>query len=93
MLKGSIVALVTPFTKYGNVDYSELEFLVNKHCEAGTDAIVAVGTTGESTTLTHEEHIDVVNAMVELSAGRIDIIAGNGSNSTSEAVQGKIRQV
>ncbi|MGM0429104.1 MAG: 4-hydroxy-tetrahydrodipicolinate synthase [Pseudomonadota bacterium] len=87
MLKGSIVALVTPFTKYGNVDYSELEFLVNKHCEAGTDAIVAVGTTGESTTLTHEEHIDVVNAMVELSAGRIDIIAGNGSNSTSEAVQ------
>lgn len=87
MLKGSIVALVTPFTKYGNVDYSELEFLVNKHCEAGTDAIVAVGTTGESTTLTHEEHIDVVSAMVELSAGRIDIIAGNGSNSTSEAVQ------
>lgn len=46
MLKGSIVALVTPFTKYGNVDYSELEFLVDKHCEAGTDAIVAVGTTG-----------------------------------------------
>jgi len=87
MLKGSIVALVTPFTKYGNVDYSELELLVNKHCEAGTDAIVAVGTTGESTTLTHEEHIDVVNAMVELSAGRIDILAGNGSNSTSEAVQ------
>ena len=87
MLKGSIVALVTPFTKHGNVDYTELEFLVNKHCEAGTDAIVAVGTTGESTTLTHEEHIDVVNAMVELSAGRIDILAGNGSNSTSEAVQ------
>ena len=54
MLKGSIVALVTPFTKYGNVDYSELEFLVEQHIKAGTDAIVAVGTTGESTTLTHE---------------------------------------
>ncbi len=87
MLKGSIVALVTPFTKYGNVDYSELEFLVEQHIKAGTDAIVAVGTTGESTTLTHEEHINVVNAVVELSAGRISVIAGNGSNSTSEAVQ------
>lgn len=87
MLKGSIVALVTPFTKNGNVDYSELKFLVNQHCEAGTDAIVAVGSTGESTTLTHEEHIDVVSAMVEISDGRIDIIAGNGSNSTLEAVQ------
>ena len=87
MFKGSIVALVTPFTKYGNIDYSELAFLVNQHCEAGTDAIVAVGTTGESTTLSHEEHIDAVSAMVELSAGRISVIAGNGSNSTSEAVQ------
>ena len=87
MLKGSIVALVTPFTKYGNIDYSELEYLVNRHCEAGTDAIVAVGTTGESTTLSHEEHIDVVSAMVELAAGRISVIGGNGSNSTSEAVQ------
>lgn len=87
MLKGSIVALVTPFTKYGNIDYSELEFLVNRHCEAGTDAIVAVGTTGESTTLSHEEHIDVVSAMVELADGRISVIGGNGSNSTSEAVQ------
>jgi 4-hydroxy-tetrahydrodipicolinate synthase len=87
MLKGSIVALVTPFTKYGNIDYSELEYLVNRHCEAGTDAIVAVGTTGESTTLSHEEHIDVVSAMVELADGRISVIGGNGSNSTSEAVQ------
>ncbi|MGM0524576.1 MAG: 4-hydroxy-tetrahydrodipicolinate synthase [Pseudomonadota bacterium] len=87
MLKGSIVALVTPLTKYGNIDYSELEYLVDRHCEAGTDAIVAVGTTGESTTLSHEEHIDVVGAMVELSKGRIRVIGGNGSNSTSEAVQ------
>lgn len=87
MLKGSIVALVTPFTKYGNVDYSELGFLVEQHIKAGTDAIVAVGTTGEATTLTQEEHIDVVNAVVELSAGRISVIAGNGSNSTIDAVQ------
>lgn len=87
MLKGSIVALVTPFTKYGNIDYAELEDLVNRHCDAGTDGIVAVGTTGESTTLSHEEHIDVVSAMVELAAGRISVIGGNGSNSTSEAVQ------
>ncbi|MGM0481880.1 MAG: 4-hydroxy-tetrahydrodipicolinate synthase [Pseudomonadota bacterium] len=87
MLKGSIVALVTPFTKYGNIDYSELEYLVERHCQAGTDAIVAVGTTGESTTLSHEEHIDVVSAIVELSKGRIAVIGGNGSNSTAEAVQ------
>ncbi|RUO81464.1 4-hydroxy-tetrahydrodipicolinate synthase [Idiomarina tyrosinivorans] len=87
MLKGSIVALVTPFTKYGNIDYSELEFLVEQHIRAGTDAIVAVGTTGESTTLTHDEHIDVVRAVTEISAGRIGVIAGNGSNSTAEAVQ------
>ncbi|WP_404399391.1 4-hydroxy-tetrahydrodipicolinate synthase [Idiomarina seosinensis] len=87
MLKGSIVALVTPFTKYGNIDYSELEYLVERHCEAGTDAIVAVGTTGESTTLSHEEHIDVVSAIVELSKNRIGVIGGNGSNSTAEAVQ------
>ena len=61
MLKGSIVALVTPFTKYGNVDYSELEFLVNKHCEAGTDAIVAVGTTGESTTFKLDQRSGAIN--------------------------------
>ena len=87
MLTGSIVALVTPLTKHGNIDYNELEELVNFHVESGTDAIVAVGTTGESTTLSHEEHIDVGAAMVELADGRIKVIGGNGSNSTSEAVQ------
>ena len=87
MLTGSIVALVTPLTKHGNIDYNELEELVNFHVESGTDAIVAVGTTGESTTLSHEEHIDVVAAMVELANGRIKVIGGNGSNSTAEAVQ------
>ncbi|EKE86865.1 4-hydroxy-tetrahydrodipicolinate synthase [Idiomarina xiamenensis] len=86
MLTGSIVALVTPFTRQGNVDYSELEALVNWHVESGTDAIVAVGTTGESTTLTHDEHIDVVRAIAEIADSRIGVIAGNGSNSTAEAV-------
>lgn len=86
MLKGSIVALVTPFTRQGNVDYSELEALVNWHCDAGTQAIVAMGTTGESATLSHDEHIAVVGAVAEIAAGRVGVIAGNGSNSTAEAV-------
>ncbi|CUA85145.1 4-hydroxy-tetrahydrodipicolinate synthase [Pseudidiomarina woesei] len=86
MLTGSIVALVTPFTQQGNVDYNALEALVNWHCEAGTDAIVAMGTTGESATMSHDEHILVVSAVAELAAGRIDVIAGNGSNATAEAV-------
>ncbi|MDX1705710.1 4-hydroxy-tetrahydrodipicolinate synthase [Pseudidiomarina sp.] len=86
MLTGSIVALVTPFTAHGNVDYAQLEELVNWHCEQGTDAIVAMGTTGESATMSHDEHILVVSAVAELAAGRIAVIAGNGSNSTSEAV-------
>jgi len=86
MLKGSIVALVTPFTRQGNIDYSELEALVNWHCEAGTDGIVAMGTTGESATLSHDEHVAVVNAVAELADGRVSVIAGNGSNSTAESV-------
>src|SRR5690554_2240246 len=86
MLTGSIVALVTPFTQQGNVDFNALEALVNWHCEAGTDAIVAMGTTGESATMSHEEHIMVVAAVAEIVAGRIGVIAGNGSNATTEAV-------
>jgi 4-hydroxy-tetrahydrodipicolinate synthase len=86
MLTGSIVALVTPFTSQGNVDFTHLEGLVNWHVEQGTDAIVAMGTTGESATMSHDEHVMVVSAISELAAGRIDVIAGNGSNSTSEAV-------
>lgn len=86
MLTGSIVALVTPFTSQGNVDFAHLEGLVNWHVEQGTDAIVAMGTTGESATMSHDEHVMVVSAITELAAGRIAVIAGNGSNSTSEAV-------
>lgn len=87
MLTGSMVALVTPFTHQGNVDYALLEKLVEFHIQQGTDAIVSVGTTGESTTLSHDEHVDVVKATVEIASKRIKVVAGNGSNSTSEAVQ------
>ncbi|RTE87037.1 MULTISPECIES: 4-hydroxy-tetrahydrodipicolinate synthase [Gammaproteobacteria] len=87
MLTGSMVALVTPFTSQGNVDYSLLAKLVEFHIQEGTDAIVSVGTTGESTTLSHDEHVDVVKATVEVADKRIKVVAGNGSNSTSEAVQ------
>ncbi|WP_194755449.1 4-hydroxy-tetrahydrodipicolinate synthase [Aliidiomarina indica] len=87
MLTGSMVALVTPFTSNGNVDYKLLTELVEFHIQYGSDAIVSVGTTGESPTLSHDEHVDVVRATVEVAAGRIKVIAGNGSNSTHEAVQ------
>ncbi|RUO38518.1 4-hydroxy-tetrahydrodipicolinate synthase [Aliidiomarina shirensis] len=87
MLTGSMVALVTPFTSNGNVDYKLLAELVEFHVEYGTDAIVSVGTTGESPTLSHDEHVDVVRATVELVNKRVHVIAGNGSNSTHEAVQ------
>lgn len=86
MLTGSIVALVTPFTQQGNVDFNALEAIVNWHCDAGTDAIVVMGTTGESATMSHDEHIMVVAAVAELVDGRIGVIAGNGSNATAEAV-------
>lgn len=87
MLTGSMVALVTPFTKQGNVDYNLLAELIELHISQGTDAIVAVGTTGESPTLTHDEHVDVVGAAVEIAKGRIKVVAGNGSNATAECVQ------
>lgn len=86
MLTGSMVAIVTPFTPQGNIDYSLLGELIEFHIQEGTDAVVAVGTTGESTTLTHDEHIDVVRATVEFAAGRTKVVAGNGSNATAEAV-------
>ncbi|MDV7105075.1 4-hydroxy-tetrahydrodipicolinate synthase [Vibrio sp. TH_r3] len=86
MFSGSIVALVTPFKSDGEVDYDGLEKLVNFHVESGTDGIVAVGTTGESATLTIEEHVKVVNKIVECADGRISVIAGTGANATHEAV-------
>lgn len=87
MLQGSMVALVTPFDDAGQVDYAALERLVEFHIEAGTHAIVAVGTTGESATLTHKEHNDVIARVVKTVDGRVPVIAGTGSNSTAEAIE------
>ncbi len=87
MIRGSIVALVTPFNTSGAVDYEALERLVEFHVSEGTHAIVAVGTTGESATLSHSEDRDVIKATVDFVAGRIPVIAGAGSNATAEACQ------
>ncbi|TRN25745.1 4-hydroxy-tetrahydrodipicolinate synthase [Vibrio furnissii] len=86
MFSGSIVALITPFNHDGEVDYLSLKKLVDYHIEAGTDAIVSVGTTGESSTLTIEEHVKVVEKTLEFSDGRIPVIAGTGANATHESV-------
>lgn len=86
MLTGSLVALVTPMFADGGVDFESLKQLVEFHIENGTNAIVAVGTTGESATLDVDEHIAVVKAVVQQVAGRIQVIAGTGANSTSEAI-------
>ncbi|AKC60665.1 4-hydroxy-tetrahydrodipicolinate synthase [Blochmannia endosymbiont of Camponotus (Colobopsis) obliquus] len=86
MFTGSIVALVTPMDEKGDVDQIGLKKLVDYHVTHGTSAIVAVGTTGEMSGLTHKEHIDVVMRVLDISDGRIPIIAGTGANSTSEAI-------
>jgi 4-hydroxy-tetrahydrodipicolinate synthase len=87
MITGSIVALVTPMHADGNVDWSTLQRLLDMHLDAGTAAIGAVGTTGESATLNVSEHCEVIRFCVKYSAGRIPIIAGTGSNSTREAIE------
>ncbi|MCG9684084.1 4-hydroxy-tetrahydrodipicolinate synthase [Vibrio sp. Isolate23] len=86
MFSGSIVALITPFNDDGEVDYVSLKKLVDFHVESGSDGIVAVGTTGESATLTVEEHVKVVTKTVEFADGRIPVIAGTGANATHESV-------
>lgn len=87
MITGSIVALVTPMNEDGSIDLESLEALVEHHIRSGTDAIVSVGTTGESSTLSHEEHRVVIQKTLEFAKGRIPVIAGTGSNSTAEAVE------
>jgi len=86
MIQGSIVALVTPMDESGAVDKESLKKLLEFHIEQGTDAIVAVGTTGESATLDEDEHCDVIKTVVDVVAGRIPVIAGTGANATSEAI-------
>lgn len=86
MFQGSLVALVTPMQADGSLDEKALADLVEFHVENGTDAIIAVGTTGESATLDETEHCHVVAKVVEFTSGRIPVIAGTGSNSTNEAI-------
>ncbi|MCW8919076.1 MAG: 4-hydroxy-tetrahydrodipicolinate synthase [Gammaproteobacteria bacterium] len=86
MFHGSMVALVTPMQEDGAVDFDCLARLVEFHVESGTDAIVAVGTTGESATLDEAEHCLVIRRVVEMAAGRVPVIAGTGANSTTEAI-------
>ena len=85
MFKGSIVAIVTPF-KNGKIDETSLRNLVNWHIDEGTHGIVPVGTTGESPTLDHNEHREVVEIVIDQVNNRVPVIAGAGSNSTSEAI-------
>ncbi|WP_339670864.1 4-hydroxy-tetrahydrodipicolinate synthase [Dasania marina] len=87
MIAGSLVALVTPFTPSGDVDWAALTDLLDMHLEKGTHGIVAVGTTGESATLDVQEHCKVIRHTVEHIHGRIPVIAGTGANSTREAIE------
>lgn len=86
MFHGSMVALVTPMQPDGALDFEALERLLDFHLQQGTDAIVAVGTTGESATLDEREHCEVIRFVVEKIAGRIPVIVGTGANSTREAI-------
>lgn len=87
MFQGSMVALVTPMREDGSVDEKSLRELVDWHVEQGTDAIVAVGTTGESATLDEQEHCEVIRQVVTFTDKRVPVIAGTGANSTTEAIQ------
>lgn len=86
IFEGAGVALVTPFQDNGEIDYNRLEELVEEQIAGGTDAIVACGTTGEASTMTHEEHLDVISYVCQVTKGRIPVIAGTGSNCTETAI-------
>ena len=87
MIKGSIVAIITPMLEDGSIDWDSYRQLIDWHIDSGTDAIVAVGTTGESPTVDHEENCKLIEEAVRHAGGRIPIIAGTGSNSTREALE------
>lgn len=86
IFEGAGVAIVTPFKANGEVNYEKLEELINYQIENSTDAIIICGTTGESSTLTHEEHLECIRFTVEKVAGRVPVVAGTGSNCTETAV-------
>ncbi len=87
MIKGSIVAIVTPMREDGSLDLDGFRRLIDWHVECGTDAIVAVGTTGESPTVDPAEHVELIRVAIDQARGRIPVIAGTGGNSTREAVE------
>ncbi|MDR3414992.1 MAG: 4-hydroxy-tetrahydrodipicolinate synthase [Nevskia sp.] len=87
MIRGSIVAIVTPMSDDGAVDFPALQRLVEWHIAEGTDGIVAVGTTGESATLDVEEHVAVIKCVVDIVRKRVPVLAGTGANSTAEAIE------
>ncbi|MDA0790001.1 MAG: 4-hydroxy-tetrahydrodipicolinate synthase [Proteobacteria bacterium] len=87
MISGSIVALVTPMDTEGKIDWSALDGLIEWHIEMGTNAIVPVGTTGESATIPMQEHCEIVKHVVNTVAGRVPVIAGTGANATQEAIE------
>lgn len=86
IFEGAGVALVTPFKENGEVNYEKLEEIVEEQIACGTDAIIACGTTGEASTMTHEEHLDVIRYICEVTNKRIPVIAGTGSNCTETAI-------
>ncbi len=86
MFAGAHTAIVTPFDRQGRVDFGVFRDLIERQVEAGVDGIVPVGTTGESPTLDHDEHIKVIETAIEVCRGRVKVIAGTGANATREAV-------
>ena len=86
-ITGSIVALVTPMLEDGSIDYPHLRSLIDWHVSQGTDCIGVVGTTGESPTVTVEEHCEIIKVAVQQAAGRVPVMAGCGANSTAEAIE------
>ena len=87
MIKGSLVAIATPMFADGSIDYPRLRLLVDFHVVAGTNGIVAVGTSGESPTVDVDEHVEIIRVVIEQAAGRVAVIAGTGANSTKEAIE------
>ena len=91
MIQGSIVALITPFNEDGSVNYDRLRELVDWHIEEGTDAILALGTTAETPTLTMKEEDEIARIVIEQTAGRVPVIVGSGSNNTMMAVEQSLK--
>lgn len=91
MIKGSMVALVTPFTEDGSVNFKRVRELVEWHIQEGTDSILVLGTTAETPTLTEEEEDEIVKIAIEQAAGRVPIVVGSGSNNTAKAIKTSLK--